>query len=83
VGKFVPNCHKNIPNGGKIHLIDLKRPKMFIKYTHIFHSKAYKIKQNWDFWSENNSSGSPGFDGHPMVACGPNIFSPKKFLLSK
>jgi starvation-inducible outer membrane lipoprotein len=50
---------KNIPNEGKIHQTDLKAPKMAIKYTQIFHSKAYKINQTCDFWSENKPSGNP------------------------
>jgi hypothetical protein len=32
---------------------------MVIKYTNTFHSKAFQIYSNWDFWLENKPSGIP------------------------
>jgi hypothetical protein len=54
--KNIPNDLRNIPNGNKIHQMAIKYTKwpqnyqMTIKYTPIYHSKAFQKFPEWDFW---------------------------------
>jgi hypothetical protein len=47
-GNIHTKLPENMPKG-------LKKAKVAIKYTQTFHYKAYKLNENWDFWSENKS----------------------------
>jgi hypothetical protein len=46
-------CCYNIPKRGKISQMTDKKYQAATKCTKIFHSKARKLYQNWDFWFQN------------------------------
>jgi hypothetical protein len=60
-----PNDNKIYQTGITIYVPNSKINRMAMKYTNIFHSKAFQNLKNRDFWYANKPSGNPGAMSKP------------------